>query len=468
MDVGKPVEARIRIKPVYPVLTHSGAYEGPCRVGKKEDLEPAAEMARFRQAFDEFCGDVRSRIGPDGEVLEPVMLQWADDFVVPAAELEKLAPEIHEADVVLVGASGLQQPPAVAIAEKYGKPIVMIGQVATSDITAYLRARGMEGYCFLDYADLNHFLSLLRVRKALRQTRLLVAMKGNLLTSGVVSGIYDLEALKKRYGVDSVLVNSDDIVQAMRELSAEKVEEAEELTRRLLAGSEESSMSADELLPSVEFYLATKQMLERYEANAFSIPCFEICATQVMEQERVGFCLTHTLLKDEGIPSACEGDINVLMAMAVLMYLSRRSAHMGNVSVIDRAENIIGVHHDVPGLKMKGFDKADLPYAIVNFTEGGWGGTIRYDISRDIGAPVTIARFNPDATRLLVASGEVTGCEGYTKVGCSLRYEMRVADADEFYELHQDFGHHFGLVFGDHADDLREVGRLAGFEVVTV
>lgn len=468
MDACKPVNAKIRLKPVYPVLTHSGPYEGPCRVGKKEDLTPEAEMVRFRQAFDEFCEDVRNRIGPHGEFLEPVMLQWADDFVVPAAELDKLAPEVHDADVVLVGASGLQQLPAVRIAERYGKPIVMIGQVATSDVTAYLRARGMEGYSFLDYADLNYFLSLLRVRKALQQTRLLVAMKGNLLTSGVVSGIYDLEALKERYSVDSVLVNADDIVQAMRELSEEQREEAVELTLRLLTLSEQTSMEAPELLPSVEFYMAAKQMLERYDANAFTIPCFEICATQVMEQEKVGFCLTHTLLKDEGIPSACEGDINVLMAMAVLMYLSRRSAHMGNVSVTHRAKNIIGVHHDVPGLKMKGFDKPDLPYAIVNFTQGGWGGTIRYDISRDIGDPVTIARFNPQATALLVASGEVTGCEGYTKVGCSLRYELRVADADGFYELHQDFGHHFGMIFGDHADDLREVGRLAGFEVVTV
>jgi L-fucose isomerase-like protein len=468
MDAYKPVNAKIKIKPVYPVMTHSGAYEGPCRVGKKEDLTPEAEMVRFRRGFDDFCEDLRSRIGPHGEVLEPVMLQWADDFVVPGAQLDALAPEVYEADIVLIGASGLQQMPAVRIAERYAKPMVMMGQVAASDITAYLRARGMEGYCFLDYADLNYFLSLLRVRKALQQTRLLVAMKGNLLTSGVVSGISDLEGLKERLGVGSVLVNSDDILGAMRKLSAEELEEAEQLTDRLLANSEEASMNADDLLPSVKFYVAARQTLERYEANAFTIPCFEVCASQVMEQERVAFCLTHTLLKDEGIPSACEGDINVLMAMAVLMYLSRRSAHMGNVMVHDRAKNIIGVHHDVPGLKMNGFDEPDLPYAVVNFTQGGWGGTIRYDISRDIGRPVTIARFNPQATKLLVASGEVTGCAGYTEVGCSLRYEMKVADADEFYELHQDFGHHFGLVLGDYAESLKDLGKLAGFEVVTV
>ena len=34
--------------------------------------------------------------------------------------------------------------------------------------------------------------------------------------------------------------------------------------------------------------------------------------------------------------------------------------------------------------------------------------------------------------------------------------------------LHQDSGHHFGLAFGDYAEDLKELRRLAGFEVVTV
>jgi len=100
-------------------------------------------MVRFRRGFDDFCEDLRSRIGPHGEVLEPVMLQWADDFVVPGAQLDALAPEVYEADIVLIGASGLQQMPAVRIAERYAKPMVMMGQVAASDITAYLRARGM-------------------------------------------------------------------------------------------------------------------------------------------------------------------------------------------------------------------------------------------------------------------------------------------------------------------------------------
>lgn len=466
MNVVKPIDTKVKVKPVFVQLIHRAAYEGPCRVGEKENLTPEADRRNNQKGFNQSVAEMKKTLTPDVELLEPTILEWADDFVIPATELEKEEADLRDADVVFFPPGGLHQYPAIALAEKYRKPIVLLGQVGTVDITAHLRARGLEGYAFLNYEDINHFLALFRVRKALQQTCLLIALKGNLLTTGVVSSIYDLEGLKQRYGVDHQLITWEELLETMRNLSPEQVEEARQLTDRLIANAEECYMSAEDLLPSVKFYLTAKQTLAKYEANAFTLPCFEVCATQVMEQERVVFCLTHTLLKDEGIPSACEGDVNVLMAMTVLMYLSRKSAHMGNTSVIDAKKNLIRVGHDVPGLKMKGLDQPNLPYTINNFTVGGWGGVLRYDISPDVGEPVTIARFNPQGTALMVASGEVTGCQGYGGIGCSLGYEMKVRDARGFFRQMQDFGHHFGLVFGDYVQDLKELGPLAGFEVV--
>ncbi len=466
MDIERAIDQRVRIKPVFPQLTHSAAYEGPCRVGKPEDLTPEADRIRNRQALEAFEAQLEEDLTDEVEVLETTVVEWTDDFVVPDAELAKLEPDVYTADVILVAYASLPQYPTVKIAERFGKPLAMIGQVGTVDVTAYLRARGMEGYAFLGWDDLNSFLSLLRVRKALEHTRMLIALKGEIVPTGVVSSIYDLEALKRRFGVQHTVITAEEILEVMRGLPDDAAEQARELTAELIGNAEQSDMSEEQLLPSVRFYLAARRTLAKHEANAFTLPCFEICATQVMEQEKVGFCLAHSLLKDEGIPSACEGDVNVLMSIAVMMYLSRKTPHMGNTSVADRAGSVIRVGHDVPGLKMKGFDEPDVPYGVKNFNVGGWGGTLRYDISRDIGETATIARFNPDGTALLVASGEVVGCRGYMDVGCSLAYELRVADAEGFFRLEQDFGHHFALVLGDYVAQVHELGRLAGFEVV--
>ena len=463
----RALDAKVRVQPVFAQLLHSAPYEGPCRVGRREDLAPEAERERGKERFQAAVAELRANLSDDAELLEPVYLEWHDDFVLPESELAKLAPDVYEADLVLSLPSGLPQYPAISVANRYGKAVGTLGWVASIDIIAYLRSRGMEGYAFLDYADLNRVLSLLRARKAFRQTRFLVATEGNAtVPTGVVSSIWDLEGLRARYGVDHAYVSAGDIIAGMDDLSDAERQEADSLTAKLADNAQAVHMTREDLLQSVLFYKATEKALDKYEANAFVIPCFEVCARQIMEQKRVVFCLTHSLLKDQGIPSACEADANVLMAIALLMYLSRKTAYMGNSYLVDREENILGIHHDVPGLKMKGFDAPDLPYEIRNFTVGGWGATLRYDFARDRGAPVTMARFDPTGSKVLVAKGEIAGSAGFDKVGCALSAHIKVQDIVDLYRKEMGFGHHLAMVYGDYVDQVRDLGEMMGFEVV--
>jgi len=467
MRDAKPINVKVNVKPVFIQLIHSSPYEGPCRVGRSEELTPEAERARGKAQFEAFTQELRENLGLDARLLEPVYMEWGDDFALPQAELAKLEPDIRDADLILIAPSGLTQYPAVTIAHQYGKPIGRMGWVGSVDIAAYLRSRGLEGYAFLDYEHLNRTLSLLKVRKAFHRTRILVAVEGNAgVPTGVVSSIWDLEGLKRRYGVDYTCISAMDLIREMDGLGEAERRQAEELTDRLLGNAVEVHMSREDLRQSVNFYLAARRALERYESNAFVIPCFEICAKRVPEERRITFCLTHSLLKDEGIPSACEADTNVLMAIALLMYLSGKSAYMGNSYLVDREENVLAVHHDVPGLKMKGLEGPDLPYEIRNFTMGGWGATIRYDFSQDVGTPVTLARFDPTGTKVLVIKGEIVGCGGFDQVGCSLSVHIKVRDIVDLFHKELDFGHHLAMVYGDYLDEIKELGEIMGFEVV--
>lgn len=462
-----PIDVTVNVKPVFAQLVHSGPYEGPCRVGREEDLTPEAERRRGRAQFQAFTRDLKENLRSEACLLEPVYIEWGDDFVLPEAELAKLESDAHDADLILLGPGGLDQYPAVSIAHRYGKPVGRMGWVGSVDIAAYLRAQGLEGYAFLDWDHLHSVLSLLRVRKAFRSTRILVAVEGNpLAPSGVVSSIWDLEGLKTRYGVDYACVPAGDIVRGMGGLGQIDLEQAEGLTDRLVENAEHVHMSREDVFRSAKFYLAVKNALDKYECNAFVIPCFELCVKRVPQQQRVTFCLTHTLLKDQGIPSACEADTNVLMAIALLMYLSRKSVFMGNSYLVDREENILAVHHDVPGLKMKGLDEPDLPYEIRSFTVAGWGATIRYDFSRDVGTPVTLARFDPTGTRLLAFRGELVGCAGFDRVGCALSAHVKVRDVVDVFHKELDFGHHLAVVYGDYMDEVRELGEMMGLEVI--
>jgi L-fucose isomerase-like protein len=465
MTMEKPIDTKIGIKPVFVQLIHSGPYEGPCRVGDRKSLEPETEREQGKQNFNRFVGEFNKYLSPDARLLEPVCIEWKDDFVLPEEELGKLESDLEDVDLFVVS-GGLTQYPAITIAHRHKKPIAMVGAIGTVDVAAYLRARGLEGYAPLDFDELNRLISLLRVRKAIRNTKMLVALEGDIIPLGVVSSIWNLEDLRERFGVEHISLPAETLFEEMEKLPQEDARKVEQLTDKLIQNADKVHMSRENLLPSVKFYIAAKKVMEDSECNAFVIPCFEICARRIAEEKKVMFCLMHTLFKDEGYPSACEGDINVLMAMTLLMYTSKKSAHMGNSYIVDREKNIVAVHHDVPGLKMKGLAESDLPYEIRNFTFSGWGATIRYDFSLDIGQPVTLARFDPRATELLVVKGEIAGGGGFDEIGCSLRAHIKVKDAVELLHKEVDFGHHLAMVYGDYSDDLKELGKMMKFDVV--
>jgi len=465
MNGTKPNDVRIGVKPVFAQLLHSGAYEGPCRVGSKEYLDPEREKQRGEEQFQNWTRQVEEALSDDARLLEPVKLEWKDDWHLPNEEIGRLDADAREVDLYLVS-GGLAQYPAVAVGQRFRKPIAMVGTVGTVDVAAYLRSRGLEGYAPLDFEELNNLISLLRVRKAIASTRILHALEGDVIPVGVVSTIHDMDDLQNRFGVEHVTVSALRLLERMDALSPDALEESERLTDQLREGAEKCHMSREDLLPSVKFYVAVREAMEELECNAFAIPCFELCAWRVPDQRRVTFCLAHSLLKDQGYPAACEGDVNVLMAMAVLMYASGKSSYMGNSSLVSKEENLIRLGHDVPGLKMKGFDAENLPYTITPFTQGGWGGTIRCDFSRDVGQPVTLARFDPAATRLLVATGTIAGGDGVDTIGCSLSATLKVNDAVGLFHAEQDFGHHLALVYGDYTEELRNLSALMDFELV--
>lgn len=40
-------------------------------------------------------------------------------------------------------------------------------------------------------------------------------------------------------------------------------------------------------------------MMKHYDCNAFTMPCFEVCATRELDKRKLTFCLAHSLFKDE-------------------------------------------------------------------------------------------------------------------------------------------------------------------------
>lgn len=474
----KPIETKVSVKPVFAWLIHSDSKEGPCRWGTEEELSPESEKEMGRKYFDEFKNILEENLSENARILDPVLMEFGEEFQVSSEVMEKLEPDSRETDLYLVSGHPSRQLPAVRIGERFKKPVAVVTAGVTNvDASAYLRSRDLEGYAPLDYNELNDLINLLKVRKAIAQTKVLIVSDGEPLTAGVVSSIWNLEDLKKRFGLESKQISLEKFYDKMDEVKGKESDEIREITEGLMEKADDVHMEEEEVENSVIAYLATKRLMEKYESNAYTFPCFEACSSKVPAEKRFTPCLIHSLLKDDGYPSACEGDLSVLMAMASLMYVSKKSVYMGNPSLaatenpympqpsIEEDENILRVLHDVPGLKMKGFDEPDLPFEIRPFTEGGWGVSLRYDFSRDEGQTITLARFNPDATKMLVSEGEIVGGGGFDEIGCSLSALVKVPDVRDLLHKSADYGHHLALVYGDYVEELKDLAEIMDFKV---
>ncbi len=471
------VNTKIGVKFVFNGVIHEGTYEGSCRVGALENLSQEAEEKRYVQGFEDFKKEISSRkFPPEVNLLEPVkMHQWIEkgnpEIMLADEEIEKLAGDDPQTDIYVVVRGGLPQHTCLRIAERFKKPVVLANTAGWGlDAPAGIRRLGLEGFYTRNWDETYDLFRIIAARKAIANTSLLnVTNFPDVVPRGVISSIIDLDHIKEKYGTGYRNVDYDEFFAETDRIAGNKSvqKEASKIADQLIAGAGSSNMSKEDVVSSVMFYLTAQRFYEKYGCNAFTIECFELCSSMEPWHRRFTPCLTHALMKDSGYPSACEKDLNALMAMAVSIYLSRKSAYMGNPD-IDTGKNLLTLHHSDSGRKIEGIDKEPADYDIHSFTHEGFGATLRYDFGRHAGKTATLSRFDPSGNRLLAIKGTVMEGGGLSGYGCAQRVTLAVQDSGEILYQMQDFGHHLALVLGDYTGQIRQLGDLMGFEVVRV
>ena len=248
-------------------------------------------------------------------------------------------------------------------------------------------------------------------------------------------------------------------------------------------------MERDAIVDTFKAYVLVQKLMKYYDCNAFTIPCADLCTTRRANEERITFCLTHSLNIENGIPSACDLDFNSLVTQAVLQNLSGKSVYMGNanvmsledgylpeifgafndetISVLKDKTNLYSIFHSTPTRKFDGLDKPLKEYAIDSFAYSGFGATVRYDFMQDEGQEITICRIDPAGKKMLAAKGTIVLSAGFEGRSCGQGLIFRVADNKDLFYKQIEFGCHLTIVYGDYIEDLKKFGEVTGIEIVT-
>jgi L-fucose isomerase-like protein len=331
-----------------------------------------------------------------------------------------------------------------------------------------LRHEGLEGYHAHNFDELFNLGKLLNARKAFRNSKMLYVTNFpyQYPWGCTSSAVVNMDKIKDHYGFDYKFVDYEEFFGDMDKLVKDKkmAKIRKETALEMLKNASSSNMTLEYIEKSLDFYFNTLATMDKYGCNAFTIECHELCSSLNPWNRKFTPCLTHALLKDRGLPAACEGDVNALMAMMVQMYLSDKSVYMGN-PFFNYDKNTLRLKHSNCGLKMNGFDNPDTSYDIHSFAESGFGVTLRHDFKKNIGSECTVARFDPSGMKVLVTKGDIKTGIGNEGFGCEQSVTLGISDCYEFWRSSQNYGHHFSLVYGDYTRQIRDLGEMMDFEV---
>ena len=461
------LNTKLNVKFIVHAVLHEKAWEGSCRWGDPERMTYEAEKSRLDKAYNDFKENLNSRqLFPEMRLLEPAKIHsyWEAGntrAVNPDEQLDKLVPDSDITDVYVLINGG----PAMNIARRFNKPIIIADTPGWGvGYCSGLRSNGHEGYFAADDEMLKDLLNGLFVRKAIANTKFLLVTPE--LSSRTPE---ELRILQEKYDISYKNIDYVGFFNEMDKVENDRkvLKEGEEIAGNLLKNAKQSNMTPEDILNSVQFYQTTCRLLEKHSCNAFTIGCFQLCASLNTEKRRFTPCLCNALLKDIGYPSACEGDISMLMSMMVQMYTARKATYMGNQDV-GLADNTLKIHHSVASLKMNGFTEPETPYDIISFTTAGFGATLRHDFMENLDREMTIGRFNPSYDKFLLTKGNIVDGVSGTGCGCQNSVTLQIPDGREFLDRVQNYGNHLSLVYGDYCQSIKDLGRLTGFEVEVV
>lgn len=466
------IDTKVGVKFIFTGTFHKEAYEGPCRWGALDNLTYEVEMKKIRDGFNNFKKELElKKLSPEINLLEPAVISCYigkenPEGKIQNEQLDAFKNDDNKTDLYVV----THMYEGFKVGERYKKPvIVMLNSARAADMTGALRAKGINSFIASDFEEAFDLIRLFFVKKAFKQTKILcVTDSPQEAPAPIQSSIVDLDSLKEQYGMEYMYINYKEFFDIMDKIvkdnTIQKMED--EITVQLLNNAVFCNMTKEDIKNSVLFYLTIKSLMAEHSCNAFTICCPELCSSQQPWRRRFTPCLTHSMLKDSGFPSACDRDISALLTMALKMYLSRKAVYMGNID-IDRKENILSLHHSVASLKMNGIDGPPSNYKIRSFTVAGFGVTLRHDFNEDKGKEVTIGRFDPTGKKLLMTKGTIIGGKD-RDLGCSNTVDIKITNGRELWRENQNFGPHVTIVFGDYTEEIRNLASIMNFEVIFV
>jgi len=270
----------------------------------------------------------------------------------------------------------------------------------------------------------------------------------------------NLKLAEEKLGVRFEEVPTEELATRFKKLGAS--EQAKELAERLVnevsKDRRAKPLAEAEMEEATKLYVAMKDILEERAGDAVTI----VCSPWIRGSDMPVPCVALTLLQEEGIPAACQGDIDALLTMILFKRASGLASFMGGAI---KANGHLGVRHCVLSRRMLGTMTPQQPHYISDYHGRKNSPTIHTAIPK--GTPVTVARLTRNLENLILTTGRVVGDQDL-KGRCRNTVVVEVKDRARVLRAVKGIQQHLVVACGDLRNAMARLAEEANIRVLAL
>ncbi len=403
--------------------------------------------------MDEKLKHLRKNVRSDVKILKPIVINEEKDISL-------LKKPQAEAEAILLYRPHLGLGDYIVRISEFNVPAIIFndeGLICNPlDALEYIYPKE-NVWVAIDYQDLNNYLTALATKKKLRQTKILILNADYPHWERFLCRIRGgQEAIKKKLGIDLEYVKSDDVIERWKNVNERS---ASQLAKEWIKGAEDIVGAEEKDAVSVaRLYRVMKDLLKERNAQALTMA--------YGDNPLPVPCVAYTNLRDEGIPAACEADINSLLSMTIMHYVADKPSFMGNI-FIDPADKNLIISHCVCPRRMRGYNTKPAPYMLRPYHTQKFAGSLTVFVKMKKGQEITLWRLSGDLKSMLIAKGIIVDSTEYKgETYCRVKTKVKINNPREF--VHKASGNHHVIVYGDYTDQLRKLNEILGITTIEV
>lgn len=308
-----------------------------------------------------------------------------------------------------------------------------------------------------DFTSVQRKAGVLEAIHRLKETKILYVSNGGLNEEFCAKA-------KEKLGVEIKNVENKRLLSARNDIDQDL---AKELAQKWIDNAEAvMEPTYEDVLEASRLYYGIKKVMEEEDASVITISCFGLYIGTELPLP----CLAFVQLNDEGMAGVCQADISATLTQIMIGYIGDRPGFVAN-TFVDTATDTVTYSHCLAATKMEGVEGEAEPYILRDHM--GDYRSVCLQVRMQVGKKVTVGSFRA-FDRMLISTPEIVGTvhlaspplSHFDEHNCRTQVATKGIDTKKMQrETLSDTGHRV-LFYGDWLDEVRDMGKLLGFDIV--